>query len=121
VLISKGLPGWEAENAIDDDANTEWASQGDGDQGFITIDLGSPHAIAGVEFLTRSMLDGTATTEMYTVTVDDGDPIGPFAAGNPADPNFAAVELSGQVFRFDVDTSSGGNVGAIEVRIFAAA
>lgn len=114
-------PGWEAENAIDDDTNSEWASQGDGDRGFITIDLGAPHEIAGVEFLTRSMLDGTATTEMYTVTVDDGDPIGPFPAGNPAEPGFSALELNGQKFRFEVDTSSGGNVGAVEVRVFAPA
>lgn len=112
-------PGWEAENALDDDTTTEWASRGDGDGGFITIDLGSVSDVAGVEFLTRSMLDGSATTEMYTITVDDGETFGPFPAGNPANPNFTAVEFSGQQVRFDVDSSTGGNVGAIEVRVFA--
>lgn len=112
--------GWEAQNAIDGDLNTEWASASDGDDGSITIDLGSVQDIAGVEFLTRSMLDGTATTEMFTITVDSGETFGPFPAGNPVSPNFAAAEFSGQEIRFDVETSTGGNVGAIEVRVFAA-
>ncbi|MEE9415053.1 MAG: discoidin domain-containing protein [Acidimicrobiales bacterium] len=113
--------GWEAENALDGDNTTEWASSGDGDEGFITIDLGSAQDVVGLEFLTRSMLDGTATTEMYTVTVDGDQVFGPFPAGNPADPNFTAIEFSGQQIRFDVDSSTGGNVGAIEVRVFAPA
>ena len=113
--------GWEPENAIDDDTQTEWATAGDGDEGFITIDLGSEQDVVGVEFLTRRMLDGTATTEMYTITVDGGETFGPFPAGSPADPNFTAVEFSGQQIRFDIASSTGGNVGAIEVRVFAPA
>ena len=113
--------GWEAENAIDGDTNTEWATSGDGDQGSITVDLGSEEAVAGVEFITRRMLDGTAITDTYTITVDGGDSFGPFPAGTPADPNFTEVDFSGQEVRFDVETSSGGNVGAVEVRIFAPA
>ncbi len=112
--------GWEAENAVDGDLNTEWASASDGDNGSITIDLGSVQDVAGIEFLTRSMLDGTATTETFTITVDSGETFGPFPAGNPVNPNFAAAEFSGQAIRFDVATSTGGNVGAIEVRVFAA-
>ena len=114
-------PGWEPENAIDGDTTTEWATAGDGDSGFITIDLGSPQDVVGVEFLTRRMLDGTATTEMYTVTVDGGETFGPFPAGSPANPDFTALEFSGQQIRFDIDTSTGGNVGAVEVAVFAPA
>jgi hypothetical protein len=113
--------GWEGENALDGDTNTEWASSGDGDEGFLTIDLGSAQDVVGVEFLTRRMLDGTATTEMYTVTIDGGETFGPFPAGNPAIPNFTAIDFTGQQIRFDVDSSTGGNVGAIEVRVFAPA
>lgn len=113
--------GWEAENAIDGDTATEWSTAGDGDRGFITIDLGSEQDVIGVEFLTRSMLDGSATTETYTVSVDGGDPLGPFPAGNPANPNFSAVEFRGQVIRFDVVRSTGGNVGAVELGVFAPA
>ena len=114
-------PGWEATNAIDGDGTTEWATKGDGDSGFITIDLGSPQSVVGTEFITRRMLDGTAITDTYMVTVDGGEPLGPFTAGTPAEPNFNAAEFTGQVIRFDIAASSGGNVGAIEVNVFAPA
>ena len=108
-----------ATNAIDDSGTSEWSSAGDGDDAFVTIDLGTSREIAGVEFITRSMLDGTAVTETLIVTVDDGATLGPFPAGTPAEPNFAAIETTGRTFRFDVDTSTGGNVGAVEIRILA--
>ncbi len=114
-------PGWEAANAIDGDTTTEWATKGDGDSGFITIDLGSPQSVVGTEFITRRMLDGTAITDIYTISVDGGDALGPFTAGTPAQPNFNPVEFTGQKIRFDVGDSSGGNVGAIEVKVFAPA
>ncbi len=114
-------PGWAASNAIDGETSTEWATKGDGDSGFITIDLGSPQSVVGTEFITRRMLDGTAITDTYTITIDGGDTLGPFNAGSPAEPNFNAGEFTGQVIRFDIDASSGGNVGAIEVNVFAPA
>ncbi len=110
---------WASNNAIDGDLGTEWSSAGDGDDSFITIDLGSPQQIGGFEFLTRTMADGTATTTTFTVTIDSGDRLGPFPAGNPADPSTAAVDTNGQNFRFEVTDSTGGNTGAIEIRILA--
>ena len=109
-----------AANAIDDSGTTEWSSAGDGDDAFITIDLGDIVEIAGVEFITRSMLDGTAITETFTVTIDDGDTYGPFPAGTAVGPELRRMWMaSGRVVRFDVDTSTGGNVGAVEVRVLA--
>ena len=67
--------------AIDGDLSTEWSTSGDGDDGFITIDLGAEQDLGGVEFVTRSMADGTAVTETFTVSVDGGDVLGPFPAG----------------------------------------
>jgi hypothetical protein len=110
---------WVAGNAFDGDLSTEWSSQGDGNDSFITVDIGSPQRVAGFEFLTRTMADGTATATTYTVTVNGGDQFGPFDAGNPAHPSPANVDIEGQVFRFDVTDSTGGNTGAIEVRILA--
>jgi hypothetical protein len=118
-VSSEFSDGFAAANAIDDSATTEWSSAGDGDDAFITIDLGDERDIAGVEFITRSMLDGTAITETFTATIDDRDTFGPFPAGTAVEPNFAALEASGRVVRFDVDTSTGGNVGAVEVRVLA--
>jgi hypothetical protein len=108
-----------AANVIDGDTSTEWATSGDGDESFITLDLGSDHQLAGVEFVTRSMADGSSITDSYTLTVDDGDALGPFPAGTVADPQFAEIDASGRVLRFEVATSTGGNVGAVEIRAFS--
>jgi hypothetical protein len=111
--------GFAAEQAIDGDTSTEWSTAGDGDDGSITVDLGVPQRIAGIEFVTRSMADGSAVTDTFTVAVDGGEPLGPFPAGTPASPRPTQVDVTGRLLRFDVETSSGGNVGAIEIRIYA--
>jgi hypothetical protein len=108
-----------AANAIDGSGTTEWSSAGDGDDAYITIDLGDTQQVAGVAFITRSMLDGTAIAETFTVTVDDDEVLGPFPAGTPVAPDVAEIDTTGRTFRFDVDTSTGGNVGAVEVQVFA--
>lgn len=114
-------PDWAAVNAIDGSLDTEWSTAGDGSDAHLTLDLGSPQQIAGVEFITRSMADGTAITTTYWVTVDDGEPLGPFPAGAPADTRFQALDVPGQVVRFETDVTTGGNTGAIEIRVFAPA
>lgn len=118
-VSSEFSDGFGAANAIDDAGTTEWSSSGDGDEAFITIDLGDERDIGDVEFITRSMLDGTAITETFTVTVDGGVALGPFPAGTAVAPNPAVIGASGRIVRFDVDTSTGGNVGAVEVRVLA--
>ncbi len=110
---------WSAANAVDGDLATEWSSAGDGDGSFITIDLGQVYDLVGVEFLTRSMADGSATTETFYVVGDDGVRLGAFEAGNPAVPGFASIDISTQTLRFEVESTTGGNTGAIEVRAFA--
>jgi hypothetical protein len=117
-VSSEFSDGFAAANAIDDSGTTEWSSAGDGDDAFIILDLGEERVIAGFEFITRSMLDGTAITETFTVSIDDGNTWGPFPAGTPIEPNFAPAETSGRIIRFDVERSTGGNVGAVEVRVF---
>ena len=106
-----------AANAVDGDLSTEWSTQQDGDDGSITIDLGSPTDVTGVAFLTRSMADGSAITETFTVTIGE-ETFGPFPAGSPAQPRTAELTATGQELRFDVETSTGGNVGAVEIQVF---
>ncbi len=110
---------WAGANAIDDDLATEWSSRGSGDDAFITIDLGEATAIAGVEYLTRSMADGSAITTTFTVVLDGGERLGPFEASTPAESLVHAVDVEAQELRFEVENSTGGNTGAIEVRVFA--
>jgi F5/8 type C domain-containing protein len=106
------------ELAVDGDTATEWSTSGDGDDGFITIDLGAQFHVTGVEFVTRSMADGTARTTSFMVRVDDGEPAGPFDASTAAEPRVAELDATGRQLRFDVEASTGGNVGAVEIRVF---
>lgn len=99
-----------AANAIDGSPATEWSSAGDGDDAFITLDLGTPHDIGAVGWDSRSMTDGTAITATFTLTAD-GVEVGTFPAG----PAPVEVSLTAQVLRFDVASSTGGNTGAREI------
>ena len=112
---------WAAVNAIDGDLSTEWSTAGDGDDAYLVLDLGEAQEISGVEFITRSMADGTAITTTYWVTVDAGPRFGPFPAGSPANPSFQGLEATGQVIRFESEDTTGGNIGAVEVGVFAPA
>jgi hypothetical protein len=100
-----------ATNAIDGDPVTEWSTSGDGDDAYLVIDLGREVDVVGIGFHTRSMADGSAISESFTITVDDTDTFGPFPVGR------AEVSFSGRIVRFDVDTSTGGNTGAAEVEV----
>jgi len=106
--------GFAAERAIDGDLGTEWATAGDGDDAWIEIDLGGVTGLVGVRLRSRSMTDGTSIIEQYTVTVDGGEPLGPFDAGDEAE-----VAVSGQRLRIDAVTTTGGNTGAVEIEVYA--
>jgi hypothetical protein len=70
-----------AVNAIDGDPATEWSTAGDGDNGYLVIDLGREVDVVAVGFHTRSMSDGSATAQTFTVTIDEIQTYGPFPAG----------------------------------------
>lgn len=101
-------------NAFDGDGTTEWSSRSDGDDAWIELDLGAPRAISEIIFRTRSMSDGSATIETYSVSAD-GQLVGEF----PAD-RTVSLDVEAQVLRFDVISSSGGNTGASEILVLAA-
>jgi hypothetical protein len=105
--------------AVDGDLTTEWSTAGDGDDAAITLDLGAAHEIAAVEFVTRAMADGSAVTSTFTVSVDGAAPLGPFPAASPVTSRLAPVDLTGRTLRFEVADSTGGNVGAAEIRVYA--
>jgi hypothetical protein len=103
-----------AANAVDGNPATEWSTRGDGDDAFLVIDLGRAVDVVAVGFHTRSMADGSAVAETFTVTVDGADTYGPFPVGR------AAVTFTGRIVRFDVHRSTGGNTGAAQVEVFEA-
>ncbi len=65
------------------------------------------------------MADGSAITTTFSVVLDGGERLGPFEASTPASPLVHAIEVEAQELRFEVENSTGGNTGAIEVRVFA--
>jgi hypothetical protein len=112
-------PSFGGELAVDGDLATEWSSGGDGDGEFIEIDLGERIGFDAIEFVTRAMTDGTSVTETFTVAVDGGEPLGPFPASTPASRRPAMIDrITGQTLRFVVATSTGGNVGAVELGVY---
>ena len=117
-LSSEFSASWGGANALDGDVASEWSSAGDGDEAYITIDLGSVRELGAVEFVTRAMADGSAITSSFYLVVDGGERLGPFEAGTPASPAPQAIEVSGRELRFEVDESTGGNTGAVEIRAY---
>jgi hypothetical protein len=119
AVSSQWSSAFKGPNAVDGNLSTEWASAGDGNRAFITIDLGRERQIAGISFITREMSDGSAITRTFAVVVDGRTRYGPFPAGNAVDPRIARVSFTGRRLRFDVVTSTGGNTGASEIQVFA--
>jgi len=108
--------GFDDDLAIDGDTATEWSSDGDGDDAWIEVELASDTEVVGFGLRSREMSDGSAIIATYTVTVDDGEVLGPFEAG--VDSVSVEAVTSGRRFRFDADTTSGGNTGATEIEIY---
>lgn len=105
-----------AAHAVDGDPATEWSTAGDGDDAWITIDLGEPVDVAGLGFHSREMGDGTSIITSFTVTVDDGETFGPFEAGPGL--SVVDVEFTGQLLRLDAVDTTGGNTGAVEIEVY---
>lgn len=107
---------FSAANAIDGDPATEWSTAGDGDDAWITIDLGEPVDVVGIGYRSREMTDGTSIVDSFTVTVDGEQTLGPFSAGTGL--SVADVEFTGQRLRIDAVDTTGGNTGAVEIEIY---
>lgn len=117
-VSSEFSPSFAAPHAVDGDPATEWSSDGDGDDAALTIDLGAEVDVVGVGYRSRSMSDGTAEVSSFTVTVDGGEVLGPFPAGQGL--TVTEVVLRGRQLRFDAEETTGGNTGAVEVEVYAA-
>jgi hypothetical protein len=117
-VSSSYSPAYAGKYAVDGNPATAWASNGDGNHAFITIDLHRAVHVVAVGFRTRSMSDGTSITRTFSVTVDGKRTYGPFPASTG--PAVTRVSFTGRILRFNVVTSTGGNTGASEVEVYAA-
>jgi len=101
---------WGIENAFDNNPNTAWSSDGDGDDAWFEIELAQRSRITQVEFWTRSMANNTAQIFEFTITTDSGEVFGPFSLDD--------ADQTHSTLRFDVVESNGGNTGAVEVAVY---
>ncbi len=108
-----------ANNAIDGDLNTQWSSNGDGDNAWIEIDLGKEFTIDAVGFRTRTM-GSSAQISQFRVITDKGETLGPFDIADASQVYYFPVNTTAQTLRFEVLKSSGGNTGAAEIEVYAA-
>lgn len=111
---------WGANNAIDGNPNTQWSSNGDGDDAWIELELASEEQVNRIGFWTRTM--GTsAEIESFQIVTDSGETFGPFAVSDASEVFYFEVDFVAQRLRFEVLSSSGGNTGAIEVEVYGTA
>jgi hypothetical protein len=110
-----------ADNAIDGQLATEWATNGDGDAAYVVLDFGQSRVISRFGYRSRQMPDGTSIVSRVRViapelnrelgTFDTPDPNVTYAFDiNPA----VAVEQ----LRLEAVQTTGGNTGATEIQFF---
>ena len=106
-----------ADNALDGNPSTEWSSDGDGDDGWIEIELPAETHITSIGFWARTM--GTSA-EVFAIQVvtDRGEVDGPFELDDSATIHYFDTELTAKRLRFEVIDSSGGNTGAVDIEVY---
>lgn len=117
AVSSEFSDAFAATNAIDGDPGTEWSSRGDGDDASLTLSFDEPTTLAGIGVRSRSMGDGSAIIETFTVTLDDGEPLGPFDAGT-GELTVSTFEGQATTVRIDAVTTTGGNTGFVDVELY---
>jgi hypothetical protein len=109
---------WGILNAFDGNPATEWSSNGDGDDAYFMVDLSDKHQIDSIEYWTRAMSDGSAITESFTITIDSGEMFGPFEPESYSSVTTFNVDFETTTLRFDVERSTGGNTGIIDIAAY---
>ena len=103
-----------ANKAIDRNSGTEWSSNGEGNNSWIEIELAQVYALYMIGFWTRTM-GNTAQIYSFKVITDDGTQLGPYDLPDAATTYYFDVQVRAKRLRFEVQNSSGGNTGAIEI------
>lgn len=109
---------WGAGMAFDGSPNTAWSSAGDGDSAWVEVQLAQRAAIESVEFQTRSMSDGSAIANQFTIVTDSGDTFGPYDLPDPNQPYQFDVAIETETLRFNLMNTTGGNTGAVEIAVY---
>ncbi len=111
---------WGANQAIDGDMGTEWATAGDGNGAFVTLDLGKARSLSRFGFRSRRMSDGTSIIKRVELVIDGATVLGPYDTPDPAQHytfDFAAP-VSATTVRVEAVDTTGGNTGAKEIELY---
>lgn len=110
---------WGANNTIDGSMSTEWSSDGDGDDAWVTLDFGVMRDVQSFGFRSRKMLDGTSIVTSVRLIFDGDTTMGPFATPDPdLRYEFPLTPIRARQVRVEVVTSTGGNTGAKAIQFF---
>lgn len=110
-----------ANNALDGQTNTEWSSNGDGDDAWIEIELPGPYDVHVIGFWTRKMPNDTAQIFSFTVITDEGETHGPFDLADANQIYYFPVEFTARTLRFQAVSTNTGNTGAVEIEVYGEA
>jgi hypothetical protein len=107
-----------ANNALDGQPNTEWSSDGDGDDAWIEIEFDQSYDVHTIGFWTRRMPNDTAQIYSFSVITDDGETHGPFDLPDANQIYYFPVDFTARTLRFDAATTNTGNTGAVEIEVY---
>lgn len=107
-----------ANNALDGQTNTEWSSNGDGDDAWIEIELDQSYDVHTIGFWTRRMPNETAQIFSFTMITDDGETHGPFDLPDANQIYYFPVDFTAHTLRFEAETTNTGNTGAVEIEVY---
>lgn len=111
---------WGANHAIDGDPDTQWSTNGDGDNAWIEIELPTETRISAVGFWTRTM--GTSAQIFSFRVINERDEVaGPFILDDADTIHIFTTNLTAKRLRFEAINTSGGNTGAVEMEVYGKA
>jgi hypothetical protein len=108
-----------AGNAVDGDGGSEWSSAGDGDDAWIEIGLPGATELSGIGVWTRTMAS-SARIQRFTVETDAGETFGPFELPDANGLHRFPVQTTAERLTLEVEASTGGNTGLVEVEVYRA-
>lgn len=110
---------WGPDHAIDGNASTHWATEGNGDGAWIEIELADETSISEIGFWSRTM-GTTAQIFAFRVVTDRGETHGPFELNDASTTNHFPVEFTAKRLKFEAVKTSGSNTGAVEIEVYGA-
>jgi hypothetical protein len=106
-----------ANMAIDGNSDTEWSSDGNGDEAWIEMQLPERALVKRIGLRTRTM-GSSAQVFAFSVVTDLGKTYDPFEVPDASEVHYYSVSFTATTLRFEVEQSNGGNTGALEIEVY---